>query len=58
MQLQFHELVASDILQIEDYYRVAGGEELAKDFRAELFSFFLKAARSPLIYRKRKHNLR
>ena len=47
MRLTFHPRVAADISRIMDHYEHVGGERLAKEFYAELRTFFLKAADAP-----------
>lgn len=47
MRLEFHNLVASDIWRIMDYYQDAAGPQLANEFYDEIRAFFHKAAESP-----------
>ena len=58
MRIEFHELVASDISRIMDYYGDAAGPQLADDFYEELRAFFEKAADSPEVYAIRERDLR
>jgi len=47
MRLEFHSLARSDVSRIIDYYKDAGGQEVADEFYTELWSFLRKAADSP-----------
>src|SRR6266496_560518 len=58
MRLEFHQLIASDISRIMEYYEDVGGAKLADEFYSELRSFFQKAAKNPEAYSIRERTLR
>jgi len=58
MRLELHALAHSDISRIVDYYKRAGGTDLADDFYSELRSFFDKAANSPEGYAIKERDIR
>ena len=58
MRLELHPLAHSDISRIVDYYKRAGGTDLADDFYSELRSFFDKAANSPEGYAIKERDIR
>ena len=58
MRLERHPLAHSDISRIVDYYKRAGGTDLADDFYSELRSFFDKAANSPEGYAIKERDIR
>ncbi len=47
MHLELHPLARSDIGRIVDFYKRAGGTDLADEFYSELRTFLDKAANSP-----------
>src|SRR5262244_507337 len=57
MRLELHPLARSDIFRIVEYYKRAGGTDLADEFYSELRSFFDKAANSPEAYAIRERDL-
>lgn len=58
MRLELHRRIASDVMQVMEYYEAVAGQELAADFYSELRYFFEKAVEFPLAYRVREHGLR
>ena len=58
MRLELHPLARGDITRIVDYYKRAGGNDLAEDFYSELRSYFDKAANSPQGYAIRERDVR
>jgi plasmid stabilization system protein ParE len=58
MGLELHPLARSDIARIVDFYKRAGGTDLANEFYSELRTFFDKAADSPQAYAVRERDLR
>ena len=58
MRLEFHRLIASDILAIMTYYEDVGGPKLAEEFYSELRQFFQNAANNPEAHSIRERDLR
>src|SRR5215831_10326982 len=58
MRLELHPLAHSDVARIVDYYKAAGGPDLADDFYSELRLFLDKAADSPEAYAIRERDIR
>ena len=58
MRLEFHPLARSDVSRIMDYYKDAGGPEIADEFYSELWSFLCKAVNSPEGYAIRERDIR
>jgi len=58
MRLEFHRLIASDILAIMTYYEDVGGPKLAEEFYSELRQFFQNAANNPEAHSIRGRELR
>jgi plasmid stabilization system protein ParE len=58
MRLEFHPLARSDISRIMDYYKEAGGPEIADEFYSELWLFLRKAVSSPEVYAIRERDIR
>ena len=57
-RLELHPLARSDIARIVDYYKRAGGTDLAGEFYSELRSCFDKAADCPEAYAVRERDIR
>ena len=58
MRLELHNLVASDVSRIMDYYEAVAGSQLADEFYVELRTFLQKAVDSPEGYAIRERDLR
>jgi toxin ParE1/3/4 len=58
MRLEFHSLARADVSRIMDYYEDAGGQEIADEFYAELWSHINKAVDSAEGYAIRERDIR